>query len=442
MVDDLAILEAPASGTTGGEIAADTGGDAVSAGIPAAAEPDAAGAPGITPGATPGEPEVVGEQPPAPVELDYPDEENGDEPGPGLAEPAATEAGTQEQAESAGATKWGPSALSRWLKESPELQAAAANPRLKAQLYQMARRSQELAEYQDVLPSLSLARDALSAQEALDGLDAHYYGVDPEQFWTKLHEASGATGAYERQVQFLQHTFLRGLEGRAAERGDTTLNDAVQAIREALGWGNSSKTPDPRAKDGIPHAGSTLPPHIRQQLEELEHLRSRRSIEAQQANEQFLDETAQEARREIEGFVGGILAQANLSEYDKANVTRDFLEQVVQLADQDKVHNAALQEAMAAGALTPHTRAQMIARVKAWTRQNGRDILEPILKRAGTGLRQRQTQRQSATAHARREPAAAGAPGALVQPGARDLVRAAEQKLGRRLSDREILDLA
>jgi hypothetical protein len=32
-------------------------------------------------------------------------------------------------------------------------------------------------------------------------------------------------------------------------------------------------------------------------------------------------------------------------------------------------------------------------------------------------------------------------PGALTQPAARDLVRSQEQKLGRRLTDREVLDL-
>jgi hypothetical protein len=229
------------------------------------------------------------------------------------------------------------------------------------------------------------------------------------------------------------------------QAGNPGLKEAVKTIREALGWGaNGRKSPVSQAEDGgSPHNMSEqdLSPHIRQQLQELEQLRRRRSEEEKQAHEKFWDETAQEAGREIRGFVEGILAQARLSDYDKQNIVRDFLEDVARLADEDKVHNAALDDLFRQGGATPATRAQMIARVKQWARQNGRDILEPILRKAGAGLKQRQQQREAAAAKARVEPQAGGTPSAPLQATARDLVHQAEQKLGRRLSDREILEL-
>lgn len=437
------------------------------------AEPEAPASETATtsePAATPAAPEATtGEQPaaaepeaaPEPIELDYPDEDDEPEPETPAAEAAAAEPEAVQPPEpTAASQRFGTAALSRALKENPELaKVAETNPRLRAQLYQMARRSQELADYQDVLPSLSQAKEGAAALETLGGLDRAYFGQDSEQFWRGLHEASQvpdpatgqprSSGAYERHVQFLQRTFLDGLEDRASQSGSEDIQQAVKSIREALGWGtNSRTTPNSRAADGRfaarPQQATddlNLPPHIRQQLQELEQLRSRRSAEESQAQEHFLDETANEAGREIRAFVDGILANARMSDYDKQNIARDFLEEVQRVGDADKVHNAALNEIIRTQGMTPAARAALVARSKAWVRQNGRDILDPILKRAGAALRQRQDARQQTAANARREPRAAGTPAPPAQPNARDLIRAAEGKLGRRLSDREILDL-
>jgi hypothetical protein len=435
MVDDMAILD---------QVAADTGGDVgtpEAAGVPT--EPAAAGS------------EAVGEQPSVPVleentaasptgetglEIEYPDE-------PPEADPEVDpepEAAPAKADSEPGSQRFGTAALTRMLKDNPELEkAAASSPRIKAQLYQMARRSQELQQYQDLVPSLSRAREAVEKAQAIDGFDQSFFGNQPEQFWSRMHAAAGSSGAYERNVQFLQQTFLDAVAERAAQGGDNSLSGAVTAIREALGWGTSSRTPDSRAA-GDTNRGTSeqdLPVHIRQQLQELEQLRRRRSDEERQAEEHFLDDTAQEAGRAVRGFVEGILAQARLSDYDRQNVVRDFMEEVARLADEDKVHNAALDDLYRQGGATPATRAQMIARVTQWTRQNGREVLEPILRKAGAGLKQRQQQREAVTAKARSEPRASGMPGALTQPAARDLVRSQEQKLGRRLTDREVLDL-
>ncbi|MGH9414577.1 MAG: hypothetical protein ACRD0Y_12680, partial [Terriglobales bacterium] len=140
--DDLAILNAPEPAAEAPAAPAATPDPAPSSEPPA---PESVASP---------EPEAAGEHAEtAPtVELDYPDDEPEEEP----AEPAAP-AAPEEAQPAAAAARVGTAALSRLLQENPELAAAAANPRVKAQLYQMARRSQDLAAYQEALPSLSQA---------------------------------------------------------------------------------------------------------------------------------------------------------------------------------------------------------------------------------------------------------------------------------------------
>lgn len=441
MNDDLALLnndDSPAAAPAAAETTP----------APAAAEPEVASAAEAP--ATAPEAEAI--------EVEFPDEEESTET---AEETAATPAvaSEPEPAPEAGALKGaaarlGTAALTKLLQEQPELaKLAEAQPRVKAQLYQMARRSQELAEYQELMPSLTVAREAQQAAATIANYDEAYFGGQPQQFWDGLHKASGTSGAYERNVAFLHELFLNRMEQHGLQDGNESLTQAVAAIREALGWGNASRTSPPSPASGggtrATEHGPSLPLHIRQRLEraeqmerEFEQLRLRRSEEERQASERFLDETAQEASRELRTFIEGMLANTRLSDYDKQNITRDFLEQTAELADQDKVHSQALAELLSRSGPTPQTRQQMIARVKQWARQNGRDILEPILQRAGAGLKQRQAQREALRQQQRPEPSSAGAPSAPRQPTARDLVRSAESKLGRRLTDREILELA
>ena len=400
------------------------------------------------------------------VEIEFPDDDGAAEETAAdtVAEPAAPAEDAETAPLKGAVTRLGTAALTKLLKEQPELaKLADEQPRVKAQLYQMARRSQELAEYQDLMPSLTVAREAQQAAATIAGYDQAYFGNQPQQFWDGLHQASGATGAYERNVTFLHQVFLDRMEQHALQDGNQNLTQAVATLRESLGWhgsaaqaraeqGNSQPTPPSPALESGAHAtnhGQQLPLHVRQRLEraeqlerEVEQLRTRRSEEERQASDRFMDETAQEAGRELQSFIGEMLANARLSDYDKRNIARDFLEQVANLADQDKVHAQAMAEILNRGGATPQTRQQMIARVKQWARQNGRDILEPILQRAGAGLKQRQVQREAARAQQRTEPSSAGAPSPPRQPTARDVVKSAESKLGRRLTDREILELA
>lgn len=421
------------------------------------------------------EPAAVAESEPAasgeaggrePVEVAWPEEsetpdEDASESGAGGAaaegsgHPSADAAEPAAEAASGGAAsaRYGTAALSRMLKEQPELAAAAeASPRVKAQLYQMARRSQELGEYQELMPSLGRAREAAEARQALANYDQAYFGREPEQFWSGLHQASGATGAYERNVQFLHQVFLDRLEDAALGQGNEGLSGAVQAIREAVGWADS-RNAHSRATDGTRGAkvgDSSLPPQIRQQLEqgaqnarELQQLRTRLSAEQQQQSEAFVNATGEEVGRGLRQFVDGILAETGFSDYEKANIARDFIEQVSDLSEHDRVHNAALEDILARQGSTPAARAEVVRRSLQWARQNGRDILAPILKQVGAGITQRQAERQAVRQRARAEPAAASSVASpAAQPSARDLLRQAESKLGRRLTDREILELA
>ncbi len=458
-MDELATLESGSLDQVGDGGAAATASVAESAPVtapeaePPAAENASAAADGAA--APPEAPETA-----EAIEIQYPDDD------PELdaeAEPVPAASAPGEEAPAAG--KLGTAALSKLLKENPALrQAADASPRVKAQLYQMARRSQELNQYQELLPSVTRAREAAQAAAQLQNLDKAYFGESPQQFWNSLFQAQmqpdpatgqvRSSGAYERNVQYLQRSFLDHMEQQAQRDKNNDLTGAVRSLRDALGWSPAHSSPALEGHGPVEAApaaalSNQLPAHIRQKLEqadhnarELEQLRLRRSEDEQRQAKHFMGETAAEVAGELRGFVNGLLGTAKLSDYDKQNIARDFLEAVSGLAGQDKVHNAAIEEILRAGGHNASTRAKIVARSKAWARQNGRDILEPILARAGAGLKQRQAQREAAQARGRSEPAAAGAPASPQAPSARDLVRSAETRLGRRLTDREILELA
>src|SRR6185437_11186251 len=94
-----------------------------------------------------------------------------------VAEPAAPAEDAETAPLKGAATRLGTAALTKLLKEQPELaKLADEQPRVKAQLYQMARRSQELAEYQDLMPSLTVAREAQQAAATIAGYDQAYFG--------------------------------------------------------------------------------------------------------------------------------------------------------------------------------------------------------------------------------------------------------------------------
>lgn len=441
MPDDAAVLET-ATDTPALETPSDTT-DTTTA-TPAAAEPAAPASEAIEP-----EPEPTPDQ-----GIEWPLEDEG-EPEAAATEaqpPAAAAAEPTEPATLTPAQRWGPPALTKLLTESPELaKVAEANPRLRSQLYQMARRSGELAEFQQVMPTIGAAREAAEAKGALAAFDESFYGNQPEEFLKRLYEAQLVTdqatgnkvssGAYERMAQSLHGALFDHLSGLAETQGNGRLQEAVQTIREALGWAQPRHS---RAQD---RTDPELPLELRQQLDrgrqaeaQLQRLHLQSRQQEQTTRENWRNETAAEAARQITDFASGLLAKAAFTDYEKQAITRDFLESVVKLAESDPVQNAVIEELFSKGGMSPQTRQQMVQRTLSWVRQHVREAMEPHIKRATAARATAQAARDARRSQARREPASAGGAANVAVPNDREVAGALRTKLGRNPTDRELLN--
>lgn len=367
-------------------------------------------------------------------------------------EPSQPEAG-RDASEGAAplAARHGPQALTKLINENAPLKEfLEANPRAKSHLYQLARRSGDLDAYQQMLPTLNRAKEAVESQRQLQDLDRLYLQGTPQDFLSRLWESQATTdplsgqlvssGVYERHVRFLHGLMLEALNQQAAESRDTKLQNAVDIVREALGTTRSS----PVQGDAL----SDLPPSIRRRLAdaeraaaELEDLRLRRSEEMAEQQENSKQEIVRDTTERLDKFVRGLLANTGLNEYTQRAVARDFIERAAELADRDPVHAASMQELFLRDA-SPATRERLVNKALGWARQHAREILEPIVRGAAEAARREQVERESARAARHRpEPASAGSPAPPERPSVRDLIARRESGLKRRLSDREILDL-
>lgn len=453
MESDMAVLEgSPSSATEAGTAAASEPVASSSTETSTSAEPATPAAPATDKGTEPAAEPTN--------EIEWPEGDGADEEAEPV--PAEPEPGKEPDAtgpKAAIAAKVGTAALTNTIKETPELASLLdANPRVKAQLYQMARRSGELAEFQELIPTPTRAREVVGLAESLGHVEAILHGDDPQSFWQMIYEgqmrpdpATGqkvSSGAYERHVGWLHDTFLGTLAQRATAANNQELAEAVSTIRDALG--KSPSSPAKGGPGGEEFDEASLPPHIRQQLQagkqalaNEEQSRTRRAQEEARATEQFHDDTASKVADSLTEFVNGLLSSTRLSDYDKEHIARDFIEAVAEKSDADTVHAAAIAELLRAGGNSQEAQKQVMRRVMQWARQNGRDILEPILTRAGASMKQRQAARDSKNETRNRpDPRSTGGPARVAQPNATDLVKSAQQKLGRRLTDREILELA
>lgn len=363
------------------------------------------------------------------------------------ADAAANEAGREPTS----SLRHGPQSLTKLIGDHTELKAFLdANPRAKSQLYQLARRSGELSEYQQIVPTLGRAREAAEAMRSLEELDHHFLEGSPEDFFSRLWDAQAtldpltgqrvSSGVYERHVRFLHGLMLDALGRDAEQARDGKLQSAVEVIREAIMGPRSSPASDATDSD--------LSPSIRRRLAEAERaeaelrdLRLRRSEEAAEREEHFKQEIVRDTAGQLEEFARGLLANTGLNEYAQRSVARDFIEKIAELADRDPAHAAAMED-LFRQSHSPETRERLVAKALGWARRHAREVLEPIVRGAAEATRREQERRESVRAARQRpEPSGGGIASPPARPSVRDLISRREGSLKRRLSDREILDL-
>lgn len=442
-MDDIALLDAPVE-------------------TPVVTTPAPSAAPAPTPETTPA-PEAT--PAPAPTttpaepvnEVEFPDADETDEIAPALApQPEVQIAAEPDDGKPLiGAERLGTRGFRRLLKENADFaKSVEANPALSNRLHQMARQVDELNQIRAIAPSKADVERMRDDSTSLANFEGLYRGDDPDLILRAMYdaqlerdEATGqvrSTGAYDRMAQRVLYHQLSALDGIGARNNNQNLVNAVKVLRDALGINAASPAngAQPAAADV-----NTLPASIRQKIEkfdaqerELNDLRARRSEEQTQQYESFMDSAAQDVADDLHELVNGLMANTGISDYDKRNVARDFVESVAKAADADVAFTAQQDEILKQFGHTPDAKARIRAQAQQWARQNGRDIIQPILSQVGVSLKQRTVKAKTAQA-VRREPASAAAPSAPRLMDARVQIAEQQKKLGRKLTDKEILDL-
>lgn len=433
MATDLEILEAPDAG------AAPTTNEASGA-ASATAAPEAADA-GLDWAALEEEPATEAAAPSAPRAAQDATEDATTEP---AAAPATTRAG---EAEESPAGRYGAPGLSKLLAADAKLaEAINASPAARAQLYRMARRSGELADMQAVIPTPAAARQAKEQAEALADMDRLYQSDDPREFLERLYEAQTvvgpdgqrrSSGAYERAAQYQHRALFAELEQHAASQGDDDLAAAVAKIREVLPWAAASS----RSQHGL--EARALPSDVRASLargeqakRELEQIRRQSGEQRERQAQAWLDDTAAEVAEAVGRLPESFLAKTAFNDFEKRAIAREWRDRVLELAGQDPAHQARLDEIIAGGGQPAAMKKALLDEATRWARGLAREELAPIVGRASAA--------RSAAAAARptprAEPATAGAAQGISRPSPVEMVSALAHKLGRRPTDRELLD--
>ncbi len=377
-------------------------------------------------------------------------------------------------------------------EDSALQQALARHPGLQSALESALQQNSQWSEWQRLFPSLDAARYAAAQSDTLAGFDRLYYSNQPEaarelllrlyhnQFLRDpesgelMRDAAGepiSTGAYDRLATAWRDALLDALDRHAAD-GDAELASALQILRARL---DSASSPSPRdwpaahSPSAAPEsaksnsnsssspssadsgAASPLPPEVRTRLDRLDALERQLESSEREQWRSWHDGLARDVSQTVRADIEQALAPAALPAYVKSKVIDDVLEGINRYAAADGAYQHRIQTLLRAaqaqsvpGAAHPSDmRNRILAAARAQARGQLAPIAQQVLRQALAGLRQEQEQRLAKVdeQRARVEIKGAGAAPAPVRRQDADRIRNAERSLGRRLSDREILDL-
>lgn len=443
----------------------------------AAAAPELAAA-GETPAAPPEKGTDAAGELPADGRGGDPSDGEGNGKAEGAADGEAAEPAAAETAATADVSApLPPDSLETLVAAHPALAAAVeGSAELKAALTGLVAGQKDLSAFLQVFATAEEAKQAASSAQFLAGVDRLYYSNDPaapRQFLQQLydsqfvrdpdsgqmlHDASGApvsSGAYGRITGAYRELLFESLSEQAAKSGDEALASAVRLIRQRMNGETATEANGGREAAGA--AQADLPAEIQQRLQRLESL-ERQAQEAREATrrqetatrqgqtQQELAALAQTVGAAIRADIEQSLGAAALPPYLKAKVADDIFSALNQQAAADPAFQArmdALLRLAAAPGGTDATRARIVAAARAHAKPRLGAVAQRILAEAGAGLREQQEAIASKIAAQRRQAevkSGGGAP-APVRRSTPSQVQQLEQSLGRRLSDREILDL-
>ncbi len=356
-----------------------------------------------------------------------------------------------------------PEALSELLQEHPELEnLLQEKPGLKSSLRDHLRANEELGAFQKLFSSLDDAKFAQEQAQALGDFDRLYFSEHPEapmQLLERLRDnqflkdpATGepvldeqgtpvSTGAYDRLTAAYRNVLLQALETRAAQESDERLREALQVIQERL---DGKAAPAASATAAAqPPTPESVPPELTAKLRRLEEYERRAAGERQQKVQNYYQEVAQAVEQNVRADIDSFLARTDLPRYVRQKLSDDIFSALNQNASNDSGYQTRIQALLRNAGLNEPGRERVVAAARGYAKQRLGAVGQHYLRQAVQDLQQEQNARAQRESEQRKrvEVKAGGAVPAPVRRSDSERIRGMEHKLGRKLTDREILDL-
>lgn len=390
-----------------------------------------------------------------------------DEPD-GVASPveAATDEGDQQEA--APAAPLHPHLEGLVAKHPALKQALEADPALQASLGEAAQSVTDLAGFREVFPSLDEARKAAGHAAALTTFDELYFNESPDaskQLLLHLYENQFlrdpdtgdfvsddkgqriSSGAYERLTGTYREILFAHMTEQAAAEGDQELQGAVETLRSRLeGRGEGKKSGKPTAKaEQTPAADDKpeLPTDVQARLRRLDEIERQQADHEQRTWHDYYQSVGQAVEQAVRADIEQALGQAALPAYMRGKLVEDILADLNKQAGDDASYQNRVQSLLRASGRSEPARQRIVAAARSHARNRIAPVAQRHLNQAVQDLRQEQEERASKVREQQKrvEVKSSGSAPPPVRRSDSERIRSAEQKLGRRLSDREILDL-
>lgn len=339
------------------------------------------------------------------------------------------------------------------LKSNPQFaQIVNSDPALRNQLYAAARLAARTSEFREVFQTPDLARTAMSLAQ-------------------KYNEINGLLTDPSRAQDLLNHlAFKRGADGQPVrgQDGSFELSDtwsaAVPLVRQAI-WSQAvnSNNPElaaaaqllaqafgdaPRAAGAAPQQGDTQPqvdPRMQHELETLRQEKQQRAeAEVQQFHQSISDGIEQTLREDIGKVITTLEAgNAALTPYLKGVLADKIFSELAELAGNDPNYKTNIQFIYSSNPRNDQGRQAVIGAARSYAKSRIADVARKHLSEiSGPVLQQQSAKTTKVTAQsAKPEIRGAGGVSAPSRPDVRQLLGDKQKELGRRLSEREILDL-
>lgn len=344
-------------------------------------------------------------------------------------------------------------------------QAMEADPALKASLQETAQHVMELTEFRQVFPSVDEARKAAGHAAALTSFDELYFNESPnasKQLLLHLYEnqflrdpETGdfvtddkgqriSSGAYERLTGAYRDILFNHMTEKAAAEGDHDLQGAVETLRSRLMGKKDGKPAAAKAEPAtIADEKAELPAEVQARLRRLEEIERQQTDLDQRHWQDYFQSVGHAVEQAVRADIEQALGQAALPAYMRSKLVEDILSDLNKQAGDDASYQNRVQSLLRASGRSESARQRIVAAARSHARSRIAPVAQRHLNQAVQDLHQEQEERGAKVREQQKrvEVKSSGAAPAPVRRSDSERIRSAEQKLGRRLSDREILDL-